>query len=120
MDGEWCLAQILEADARVLKWMKPAPGQFRTEYANGQNYEPDFVVETQNALLLIESKKAMDVASVEVQAKATSGAAVRWCKYANEHAIQHSGKPWRYVLIPHDDIDLGRSVDGLVSEHKVT
>lgn len=117
VDGEWRLAQILEGDASVLKWMKPAPGQFRIEYANGQNYEPDFVVETQDAFLLIEPKKAMDVASVEVQAKAR--AAVRWCKYANEHAIEHSGKPWRYVLIPHDNIDLSRSIDGLVSEHEV-
>jgi len=37
--------QRLEDDDDVLKWMKPASGQFRIEYQNGQNYEPDFVVE---------------------------------------------------------------------------
>jgi len=45
VEGEWRLAQLLEDDGDVLKWMKPASGQFRIEYQNGQNYEPDFVVE---------------------------------------------------------------------------
>lgn len=118
VDGEWRLAQILEGDASVLKWMKPAHGQFRIEYANGQNYEPDFVVETKDSCLLIEPKKAIEVSTPDVQAKAR--AAVRWCKYANEHASQHSGKQWRYLLIPHDDIELGRSIAGLMQEHEVT
>lgn len=114
VDGEWRLAQILENDGDVLKWMKPAPGQFKIEYANGQNYEPDFVVETKDAYLLMEPKKATEVDSPEVQAKAR--AAVRWCHYANEHAKQHGGKTWHYVLIPHSDIELGRSVSGLRQE----
>lgn len=117
VDGEWRLAQILESDSSVLKWMKPAPGQFRIEYANGQNYEPDFVVETKEAFLLIEPKKSADVLSPDVQGKAR--AAVRWCKYANDHASQHSGKHWHYVLIPHDNIELGRSIDGLKQEYEV-
>ena len=33
-------------ETEVLRWMKPGSGQFRIEYANGQPYEPDFVVET--------------------------------------------------------------------------
>jgi type III restriction enzyme len=117
VDGEWRLAQILEGDTSVLKWMKPAHGQFKIEYANGQNYEPDFVVETNDTCLLIEPKKATEVSSPEVQAKAR--AAVRWCTYANEHASQHSGKPWHYLLIPHDDIVLGRSIEGLMQEYEV-
>lgn len=117
VDGEWRLAQILEGDSTVLKWMKPAPGQFRIEYANGQNYEPDFVVETKEAFLLVEPKKATDVQSPDVQAKAR--AAVRWCKYANDYVSQHSGKHWHYVLIPHDNIELGRSIDGLKQEFEM-
>jgi len=117
VDGEWRLAQILEGDSTVLKWMKPAPGQFRIEYTNGLNYEPDFVVETKEAFLLLEPKKAADVSTSEVQAKAR--AAVRWCKYANDYASQHSGKQWHYVLIPHDNIELGRSIDGLKQEFEV-
>lgn len=117
VDGEWRFAQILEDDKTVQKWMKPATNQFRIEYRNGQNYEPDFVVETDTAYLLIEPKKATDVASEDVQAK--SRAAVRWCQYANQHANSYGGKPWHYVLIPHDSITLGRSVDGLLDEFEV-
>lgn len=117
VDGEWRLAQILENEPSVLKWMKPAPGQFKIEYANGQNYEPDFVVETETEYLLMEPKKATEVDSPEVQAKAR--AAVRWCNYANEHAKLHGGKNWHYVLIPHDRIELSRSVLGLKQDFEV-
>lgn len=58
VDGELRLAQILENDPSVIRWMKPRPGQFRIEYANGKNYEPDFVVEMDNGYCLIEPKKA--------------------------------------------------------------
>ena len=76
------------------------------------------MVETKDACLLIEPKKAIEVSTPDVQAKAR--AAVRWCKYANEYASQHSGKQWRYLLIPHDDIELGRSIAGLMQEHEMT
>ncbi|WP_373386744.1 DEAD/DEAH box helicase [Pseudomonas alcaligenes] len=108
VDGEWRLAQVLEDDDQVLKWMKPAPGQFRIEYLNGQNYEPDFVVETQTDYLIIEPKRADQIALNETLAKAR--AAERWCGYANEHARQHGRKQWAYLLVPDDQITLGISV----------
>lgn len=108
VDGEWRLAQILEDDMQVLKWMKPAPGQFRIEYQSGKNYEPDFVVETQTDYLIIEPKRADEVAKSETQMKAR--AAERWCGYANEHAREHSAKQWSYLLVPDDQISLGTSV----------
>ena len=114
VDGEWRLAQVLEDDLTVLKWMKPAPGQFRIEYKNGQNYEPDFVVETNDVCLLIEPKRADQVELDEVQDKAR--AAQRWCGYASRHAAENGGKPWRYLLIPDNAIQLGRSVATLLAE----
>ncbi len=114
VDGEWRLAQILESDDDVLKWMKPAPGQFRIEYLNGQNYEPDFVVETKDQFLMIEPKRATEVESDEVQQKAK--AAIRWCGFANQHADTTHTKSWRYLLIPHDAIELGRSISAMVQE----
>lgn len=114
VEGELRLAQILEDDPRVLKWMKPAPGQFRIEYRSGQNYEPDFVVETDDACLLIEPKRADQLGLGDVKDKAR--AAVRWCGYANQFAAENDGKPWRYLLIPDTAIRLGRSVAALQSE----
>lgn len=114
VEGEWRLAQILEDDPDVIKWMKPAPGQFRIEYQSGRNYEPDFVVETTDACLLIEPKRADQMAQDEVQAKAR--AALRWCGYANQHAAQHGGKHWHYLLVPDTAIQLGHSATILKAE----
>lgn len=114
VEGEWRLAQILEDDPSVLKWMKPAPGQFRIEYKNGQNYEPDFVVETDDTCLLIEPKRADQLEQGEVKDK--TRAAVRWCGYANQFAAENGGKQWLYLLIPDTAIGLGRSVGALKSE----
>ncbi|MNJ56476.1 hypothetical protein D3C77_520260 [compost metagenome] len=111
MDGEWRLAQILEDDPQVIRWMKPAPGQFRIEYQNGQNYEPDFIVETQNDYLMIEPKRADQIDLVDTQDKAR--AAERWCGYANEHAKINGGKCWVYLLVPDDQIRLGNSLTWL-------
>jgi len=114
VEGEWRLAAILEDDPSVLKWMKPAPGQFRIEYANGRNYEPDFVVETQDACLMIEPKRVDQLQQSDVMDKAT--AAVRWCTYASDFAEQNEGKPWFYLLIPDNAIFLGRSLESLREE----
>ncbi len=113
VDGELALAKVLEDDDSVLKWMKPASGKFKIEYQNGNWYEPDFVVETNNVCLLMEPKRADELDTVTVQAK--QKAAQRWCHYANEHAAQTGGKHWQYVLIPHDKILSNTSVTGLVA-----
>ena len=102
---------MLEDDAEVLRWMKPAPGQFRIEYHSGKTYEPDFVVETQDACLLLEPKRADELHAEDVQLKAK--AARQWCAYANQHAARNQGKPWEYRLLAHAAIMLGRSLAGL-------
>ncbi|WP_036305167.1 DEAD/DEAH box helicase [Methylobacter tundripaludum] len=118
VEGEWRLAQLLEDDEDVLKWMKPASGQFRIEYQNGQNYEPDFVVECAAYYLLVEPKRADQINTDEVQLKAR--AASRWCGYANEHAKNNGNKLWFYLLIPHDAIMLGRTLSSFKSEYSWT
>lgn len=111
VEGELRLAIVLEDDPEVLRWMKPAPGQFRIEYDNGKPYEPDFIVETRTDILMIEPKRADQIGLPEVQAKAR--AATRWCHHASEHAAQHGSKPWRYLLVPDTAIDLAQSIAGL-------
>ena len=103
-DSERRFAVILERDAS--KWFKPAKGQFQIYYKLGTEqpeYVPDFVVETDAMIIMAETKKRDDLTTDEVKAKAA--AAVRWCKHASDHARSVGGKPWKYLLVPHDEID---------------
>jgi type III restriction enzyme len=52
---------------------------------------------------MVETKARADVAAHEVQAKAA--AAARWCKHASDHAAEVDTKPWKYLLLPHDEIN---------------
>jgi type III restriction enzyme len=47
--------------------------------------------------------------SPEVLAK--KEVAVAWCKNASDHARSYNGKPWKYLLIPHDIIADNMSLD---------
>ena len=103
-DTERRFAVILERDAE--KWFKPAKGQFQIYYQLGtenSEYIPDFVVETADAVWLAEIKARPDLETPEVRAK--SAAAVEWCKHAAAYARSHGGKPWRYLLIAHDEVN---------------
>ncbi len=48
---------------------------------------------------------------------AKARAACEWVKYANDHAQQNGGKPWGYVLVPHDALTEGSTLAGLVAAH---
>ncbi|MGK2925212.1 MAG: type III restriction endonuclease subunit R, partial [Lysobacterales bacterium] len=102
-DTERRFAIILERDA--LRWLKPAKGQFQIYYKLGAEqpeYIPDFVAETDTAIFMVETKARTDINTQEVQAKAT--AAARWCAQASAYAAEVGSKPWRYLLVPHDEI----------------
>jgi type III restriction enzyme len=111
-DSERKLAVILDRDA--LKWFKPAKGQFQIYYRNGADhleYQPDFVAETGDTIYMLEPKKRTEVVDAIVIAK--KEAAVQWCANASNHSAGYSGKPWRYVLIPHDEIVENMTLSGL-------
>ena len=102
-DTERRFAVSLERDAD--KWLKPAKGQFQLYYKLGveqPEYIPDFVVETAQCLLMCETKARNEMGTDEVKAKAAAGAL--WCKHASAHADTVGGKPWRYLLIPQDQV----------------
>lgn len=102
-DPERRFAVILENDDSVLKWFKPGKGDIHISYNRDQNYEPDFIVETKDCKYLCEPKRNSEIEDEDVQAKAK--AAVEWCKHATDHATKNDGKPWKYLLIPHDQIN---------------
>lgn len=112
--GERRMAIMLEDEPSVLKWMKPGPGQFRLEDLDGNPYQPDFVVETTTEKLIIEPKQRDKINDPDVRRK--SETAMLWCHRANEHYAKVDGeKPWRYVLVPHDEIKASATLAGLLA-----
>lgn len=114
-DTERRLAVILEREA--LKWLRPAKGQFQMYYRSGSDhleYQPDFVAETSDTILMLEPKMATQMSDKDVLSKAD--VAVQWCAWASEHARSYGGKPWRYVLIPHDAISDNMTLEFLVKQ----
>ena len=57
-DPERRFAVVLEKDTSVIKWFKPGKGVFQIRYTTDNDYEPDFVVETETEKLLCEPKRA--------------------------------------------------------------
>ena len=100
---------ILEQDDTVLKWLRPAMNQFMIYWdrQRSKKYIPDFIVETNESIYMIETKKSSDVDDEEVKEK--SRAAKEYCQYASEYSFQNGGKPWKYILIPHDAVKLNIS-----------
>jgi len=109
---ERMLAVILERES--LKWFRPAKGQFQIYYRwNGEHpeYQPDFVAETDEAVYMLEPKMSTQMTDPQVLAK--KEVAVKWCQQASDYMQQHGGKPWVYVLIPHDAIAENMTLKGL-------
>jgi type III restriction enzyme len=118
-DSERKLAVILERES--LRWFKPAKGQFQIFYkwgADHPEYQPDFVAETADSIYMMEPKAANQMMDGEVLAK--RDVAVTWCKQASDYAAGYGGKPWKYLLIPHDEIAGNMTLAGLASSFAQT
>lgn len=112
-DPERRFAVLIESEPSVQKWIKPGKGQFQVEYRSGDNYEPDFVVETLDRMLICEVKAQNEARDPVVLAKAQ--AAVNWCRAASEHADQDHRKPWSYLLITDDRLIGAATLAGLTA-----
>lgn len=108
---------ILEDDNSVIKWIRPTSNQFNITYDNNKrNYEPDFVVETADTIYLVETKKETDIPTEEVQEKAR--AALKYCQTATEYTTNNGGKPWKYILLPHDSVKYNMEFKYLVNTYE--
>jgi type III restriction enzyme len=116
-DAERRLSVILEREAT--KWFKPAKGQFQIFYKSGGDhaeYQPDFVAEVADAVLMLEPKAQNEIEDPVVVAK--KSAALEWCKNASNYAKSIGGKPWKYVLIPHSNIQENMTLAHLVKQYE--
>lgn len=111
-DTERKFAIILDRDSE--KWFKPAKGQFQMFYKWGRDhpeYQPDFVAETADCIYMVETKARNEMNKEEVLAKKET--ALKWCGHATDHALGNGGKPWQYLLIPHDLVAENMTLAGL-------
>lgn len=111
------LAYVLENDATVKKWLRPASNQFHIYWDNNsKRYEPDFVVETDEAIYMIEPKNKDKMQDADVLQK--KEAAIIYCRYASEYNDVNNAKPWFYLLVPHDEISRTINLANLVTKFK--
>lgn len=107
-------AIILEDDREVARWLRPAMSQFLMYWKrNSQRYVPDFVVETKNAIYLVEIKAEKDVDDADVLEKAEAGK--KYCDAATKYNLANRGKRWKYVLLPHTVVSPNMSFGQLIS-----
>ena len=87
---------VLERSDNVLRWMRPAPQQFKIYYGSRQ-YQPDFVVETTDFIYIVEVKAKNRINDEEVKQKAK--AAKEYCNNVNTLFAETDKKLWKYILI---------------------
>jgi len=98
---------MLERSEGVLKWLRPALGQFKIYYSGTRQYQPDFVVETTDSIYIVEIKASNRIDDLEVKLKRE--AAQKYCDNVNVIYEGTGAKSWKYMLLL--DTELGRSVD---------
>lgn len=114
------LAYLLDKDPAVEDWLRPSPRQFeglfwRDELGNSHHrYEPDFVVELENKIVLIEVKPGSDIDDFNVQAKKTT--AERYCEIVTKNVGKYGiSKPWEYIILKTERISITSTISGLLN-----
>ena len=112
-DPERRLAYAMDGERfpDVLKWLRPAAGQFSIEYDRNRRYDPDFVVECRDCKMIIEVKASDKMTDVEVQEKAR--AAQKWVSVANGFVNEADGKAWHYILLDEKDVSQSLTLQSL-------
>lgn len=115
-DPERRLAHALDGDRfpEVMKWLRPASGQFSIEYDRNRRYDPDIVVECVDRKLIVEVKSTGMMNDPEVLEKAR--AARQWVEEANTFAAEGDGKPWHYVLLDEKDVTEAMTLQTLLAK----
>ncbi len=104
-DTERLFSIILEEDSDVIRWIKPPLNQLGLFWKAGQQYNPDFLIETTTGKYMVEVKANNEVTADEVVSKAREG--IKWCKFAS--TADPDKKKWEYKLISDDNIHIGNT-----------
>ena len=113
------MAYLLDKETSVEDWLRPAPNQFeglywRDEVGNSQHrYEPDFVVELKDEIVMIEVKPQGEMQDLDVQEKKKT--ADKYCELVSKSLGKYGiVKPWRYVIVPTEKITIQSTISNLL------
>ncbi len=97
---------VLERDDNVIRWLRPASGQFKIWWKAGCEYRPDFLVETEDKIYIVEIKAKNRIHDEEVRLK--KEAAITYCNNINYIFKATDKKKWDYLLLM--DYDIARNM----------
>lgn len=117
-EGELSFARIIERDNDVLNWLRPSPKEFNITYNHGKSYEPDFVVETEDTIYLVEVKAEKDLNVPDVIAKKKRG--ILYCEIVTHWSESNGYKPWKYLFIPANQIYPNSTFKMIAKKYLVT
>ena len=117
-EPELVFARVLEQDNDVKNWLRPTSSQFNITYNHGHRYEPDFVVEVEDLIYLVEVKGEDRMGDTDVAAKKER--AIRYCKAVSEWGKANGYKQWQYLFIPAGEIHSNSSFKQLARRFSET
>ncbi|MEZ5336651.1 MAG: hypothetical protein R3F46_00160 [bacterium] len=108
---EKIFADVLDdGSPEVTRWVRIPTKQMPIKYIHG-NYNPDFLVETEDAIYVVEIKEDKKIADKDKDVFAKAREARKWCSAVSKS----TQKPWVYKLISHSVINATDSFEGIVS-----
>ena len=111
---ERMFAVIIDRCKDVIAWFRPQYSNFSIRRNNGENYFPDFVVETKTGKYICEVKADNEVNDADVKDKAA--AAIEWCKAVTSGETKLGHKPWKYLFVKESQIDEALEFDVAVQK----
>ena len=112
------LARIFENETDFVRsWLRPSPNQFNITYDNGKRYEPDFVVESNNNIYLVEVKADNQLDDPVVLSKKER--ALTYCNLVSSWAKETNHKEWKYIIIPASKITQSSTFKHLVELYTI-
>ena len=109
-EPERMFAVIIDRGEDVVAWFRPQYSGFSIRRNNGENYFPDFVVETTTGKYICEVKADSEANDADVMDKAD--AAIEWCRVVS----RVESKPWSYVFVKESQIDEALEFDVAVQK----
>lgn len=113
---ELTFARVIERDNDVKNWLRPASNEFNITYNHGRSYEPDFVVETDDIIYLVEVKGEDKLNDPNVIAKKER--AIQYCAAASRWGKANGYKKWQYLFIPSMQVTSSSSFKHLAEQFK--